>query len=464
MPYKIAVSNLNASTIDILNVIRANASAEYQDRVPKITQADEVPKVGEAIFGYPGLANEFLGALMNRIALVRVKSATFYNDYAELKKGYLEFGETVEEVFVNIAKVKWYSSEKAAAREFARTLPDVKSQFHAINWRALYSVTIQNDELKKAFLSISGVEDLIARIVDSIYTADSYDEFLLFKYLMIKAIAHGKMKPIAVDTTNMDNAAIAFRGTSNMLQFMGSDYNAAGVKTTTPKSDQYIFMDATFNAKYDVEVLAAAFNMDKADFTGHLKLIDSFGTFDNDRWITIRAESDGVEEVTDEELALTKNVVAVLVDKEWFQIYDNQKQFTEKYVASGLYWNYFYHDWKIVDSSVFSNAIVFVNDSASITPPTEISATIQSIDTSDNYTVVNIVTDDATTLADTNGHFVQTFDAVQAGVAVHPYGSYIVPPAITDLTVVYDLNGVEYNAVITMATAKAGDTVTLTKG
>ena len=86
MPTKVALSTLNASTIDILNTIRANASAEYQNQVPEITDAKMIPKVGEVICGTPAFANHFLGALVNRIALVRVKSATFNNAYAMLKK------------------------------------------------------------------------------------------------------------------------------------------------------------------------------------------------------------------------------------------------------------------------------------------------------------------------------------------------------------------------------------------
>ena len=34
MPRRLAVSTLNASTVDILNVIRQNASYEYQSLVP----------------------------------------------------------------------------------------------------------------------------------------------------------------------------------------------------------------------------------------------------------------------------------------------------------------------------------------------------------------------------------------------------------------------------------------------
>ena len=102
--------------------------------------------------------------------------------------------------------------------------------------------------------------------------------------MLIKAIAHGKMYPKAVDLENgIKNAAKEFRSMSNLLPFMSTKFNASGVHTTTPKANQYIFMDADFNASFDVNVLASAFNMDKATFMGKRVLVDSFGNIDNDR-------------------------------------------------------------------------------------------------------------------------------------------------------------------------------------
>ena len=132
MPRRIAVSTLNASTIDILNVIRQNASLEYQSLVPTVTQATDIPKVGAVLMGYPAMANQFLNALVNRIAIVRVNSATFNNPYVDLKKGYLDFGETVEQIFVGIKKALVYDPEKGEDREFKRYLPDVQASFHVV--------------------------------------------------------------------------------------------------------------------------------------------------------------------------------------------------------------------------------------------------------------------------------------------------------------------------------------------
>lgn len=170
MPKRIVANNLNATTLDILNVIRNNAGAEYQANVPVIQKETDIPKIGEVLYGHPALANAFINALVNRIALVRVQSATFNNPYSVLKKGYLEFGETVEEIFVAMAKAHKYDPEKAERRELKRYLPEVHSAFHTMNWRVLYPVTIQDEDLKQAFLSMDGVQNLIAKIVDQVYT------------------------------------------------------------------------------------------------------------------------------------------------------------------------------------------------------------------------------------------------------------------------------------------------------
>ena len=471
MARRVAVTNLNASTIDILNTIRMNASYEYQSTVPEVTQAEDIPRVGEVICGYPAMANQFLTTLINRIAAVRVKSAVFNNPYEQLKKGYLEFGETIEEIFVNIAKGVEFSAEKAEAREFKRTIPDVRSAFHIMNWRVMYPITIQDEDLKRAFLSMDGVQDLIARIVDAVYTGANYDEFLLFKYMLIKSIAAGKMYPVAFDATKMDEAAVQFRGKSNLLPFMSDKFNAMGVKNTTPKDRQVIFMDAEFNAN----VLASAFNMDKADFMGRLHLIDDWTSFDNDRFDIIRANSDGLEEVTSAELALMADVKAVILDEEWFQVYDNNNKFTEKYVASGLYWNYFYHTWKTVSWSPYANAIVFVDDGATVTAPATVTFTVQSVVNTGTNLIVTLAQNEADTVANTNLVFVQDAQTTEDGVAVHPYGAIIAPITATtsEGTTTYSIPDVELIGKIGTVgyTASAdididvavGDTVTMTK-
>lgn len=462
MAHRIAVSTLNASTVDILNVIRDNASLAYQNSVPEVQTAVDIPKVGEVIYGTAAFANEFINALVNRIALVRVQSATFNNPYTILKKGYLDYGESIEEIFVNIAKVFEFSQEKAESRELKQYKPEVKAAFHTMNWRVMYPVSISDEELRMAFLSANGVTELISKIVDAVYTGANYDEYLLFKYMLIKSVTSGGFKPVAVNASDPKNYAKAFRGTSNMLPFMKSEYNAAGVLNTTPRERQVIFMDAQFNAEFDVDVLAAAFNMDKADFIGRLFLIDDWTTFDNDRWEVIRQNSDGIEEVSSDELTLMGKVKAIIVDEEWFQVYDNLTRFAEKFVAAGLRWNYFYHTWKTVSYSPYANAVVFVTNDASITNPATLTYVVSAIDKADYATVITLIPKSVDTLGDRNALFVQTSDLTSLGVGVQPYGAIFIPAGVLEdeetIDVTTALGSDTYTGTIQLVADDSGET------
>lgn len=465
----IAKTKLDARSIDILNVIRNNASYAYQKDIPKIGKEEDIPKVGEILFGNPTHSNEFINALVNRIALVRVQSATFNNPYKHLKKGYLEFGETVEDIFVGIIKAVKYDPEKGTSREFKRTLPNVQSVFHVTNWRVMYPITIEKQALRRAFTSADGVTNLITSIIEQVYKSAEYDEYLLFKYLLIKAISHGKVYTQSVDTTNMDNVAVAFRGKSNLLPLdMTGRFNETHVQNNTPIDKQCIFMDADFNAKFDVEVLASAFNMNKADFIGKLHLIDDFSSFDNERFEAIREESSGLEEVTADELKQMKNVKGVLLDEEWFQVYDNLFEFDETHVGSGLYWNYWLHCWKTISYSPFANAVAFVDSSNTIDMPTEITVEITGKDISEAGTIFTLnVKNDTPTLAPNTLNFVQSEALTKAGIAVQKYGAIVIPStqSDTEITLVADLNGTTYTGATTITGASTvGGTVVLNKG
>ena len=196
--------------------------------------------------------------------------------------------------------------------------------------------------------------------------------------------------------------------------------------------------------------------MDKATFQGSIYLIDDWTSFDNERFETIRANSDMLEEVTSAELALMANVKAVIVDEEWFQVYDNQNKFTEVYVSSGEYWNYNYNVWKTVSSSPFSNAVVFVTSGATITNPATLTFTVDSMTADDFATIFTLVLTDADggIVTGERGKFVQTEDDTENGIAVHPYGAYIIPTKSTALetTPTYAYNGDTYTMT------KIGDT------
>lgn len=365
------VVTLTNSSVDILNAIRNNATQNYRDYIPKATpDADSVRQIGTIIMDYPALQNEFLSALVNRIGRVLITSKMYDNPWAFFKKGLLEFGETVEEIFVNIAKPFQFDPAVAESNVFKREIPDVRTAFHIMNYQKYYKTTISNDQLRQAFLSWQGISDLIARIVDSMYTGANYDEFQTMKYMLARHILDGHMYPVEipeVTTENMKGIVSAIKGTSNKYTFLSTQYNLAGVATYTPKTDQYMLINSNFDATMDVEVLASAFNMNKAEFAGRRVLVDSFGSLDTARLAELFANDPTYDEISSDELDALDKIPAVLVDKDWFMIFDNFYNFTEQYNGEGLYWNYWYHVWKTFSVSPFANNALFIPGKPSVT-------------------------------------------------------------------------------------------------
>lgn len=371
MPTIPKTQTLNASSVDILNAIRNSASTNYRDFVPTATNTPEsIRRIGEIIMQYTPLQNEFLNALVNRIARVIITSKMYTNPLSMFKKGLIDFGETIEEIFVNIANPHQYDVEESESKVFAREIPDVRAAFHTLNYKKFYKQTIQNKDLNQAFLSWDGITDLISRIVDAMYTAANYDEFVTTKYMLAKAILDGRLSAITVDANDAKGAVTKIKGVSNALTFMSNNYNAAGVQTFTDKNDQYLLVNSQFDSEIDVEVLASAFNMSKAEFMGHRILIDGFGTLDVARLNALFKDDPNYEEPSEDTLKALNAIPAVLVDKNFFMIFDNMYEFTENYNGQGLYWNYFYHTWKTFSMSPFANALVFVPAVPSVTSVT----------------------------------------------------------------------------------------------
>lgn len=417
MPTIPKTTKLNATSVEILNAIRNSASTNYRDFVPKASNtADSIRSIGEIIMQYTPLQNEFLNALVNRIARVIITSKMYTNPLSMFKKGLIDFGESVEEIFVNIANPHQYDVEESENKVFAREIPDVRAAFHVLNYKKFYKQTIQNKDLNQAFLSWDGITDLISKIVNAMYTAANYDEFVTTKYMLAKAILDGRLSAITVDANDAKGAVTKIKGVSNALTFMSNNYNAAGVQTFTDKNDQYLLVNSQFDSEIDVEVLASAFNMSKAEFMGHRILIDGFGTLDVARLNALFKDDPNYEEPSQDTLTALNAIPAVLVDKNFFMIFDNMYEFTENYNGQGLYWNYFYHTWKTFSMSPFANALVFVPAVPSVTSVTVSPSAVtckkgQSVQLSvsvetENYApkTVNWKSDTDGVTVDINGH------------------------------------------------------------
>ena len=244
-----------------------------------------------------------------------------------------------------------------------------------------YPVTIANEDLRAAFYTADGVCNLINKIEEQLDTSDAYDDFNMVKYMIARHIVQGHIKRVGIAATDTPDhirqGVRTVKATANNMTFMTDQYTIAGVKTHARHTEQTLLMSADYDAAVDVEVLAAAFNMDKAEFLSKRLMIDSFGNIDVRRLAACAPEEcenivyetlpNGITRVVSAELryitaaqlAALKTVPAVLIDDNFVQEYDVLNTVEEIRNPSGLYTNAFHHVWRKYAVSPFAPAAVF---------------------------------------------------------------------------------------------------------
>lgn len=359
--------NPGANSVAIVNAVRKSASNDYRNSIDIAESFDDVHAIGNYIRAYPGFQNEFLDCLVNKVVNTYAMSKIFSNPLSIFNKGELSLGETVELVFTDIVKARQYDIEKAENEVFKRGDANALASFVSINSKTFYKVVVEPNTLAHAFVNESGFYALIENITAQLVNSVEQDQFLAYKYLIGLNLINGNFKVVTipeVNKTNMADIVTQIKAVSNAIEFpsTGVNYNYAGVHTFSTKQDQYLISSAMFDATMDVNLLAAAFNMDKAEFMGHRVMVDSFGTIDVDRLNAMFEGVPGYEAPDAATLQQLDKLPAILVDRDWFFILQQNLQNGVDSLQNpeGMYRNYWRHVWMAYSTNPFAIAVAFV--------------------------------------------------------------------------------------------------------
>lgn len=331
---------------EILNTIRDNASDMYRDRIPEATQ-NNIEEVQSAMCDPNNavVTNEFMSTLLNMIIKQVIHAKLFSNPLKALKKGKKPLGDTIEEIYTNFIKADVY--DQTGANLLQRKLPDTKTVFHRMNRQDKYKITVNPEELFKAFSSYDRLQSYIATIINTLYNSSELDEFILTKELLKQAYdnnaivvvnvpdpleseANGKEFIRIVKTVSGD---MVFPNSNNNAYLTAQSSDNKPIITFSRKEEQVLIIDNPTNVSVDINVLASIFNMSVAEFNDTKKIvIDAFPDPD---------------------------VRACLVDEAFFQIYDDLLMFREFQNPEGLYNNYYLHVWQTLAYSPLVNAVIF---------------------------------------------------------------------------------------------------------
>lgn len=367
------------TNVEILEQIRDNASTEYQERVPQAIGTGG--NVSDVFTQYPSMRNEFINTLTNQVVNTVIYSKVFDNPLKMLHGGVLEFGQSIEQLFVNMAEVKGFLEleEGDEVKDLIKSATaTVKALYVTKNYEYKSKVTISEHQLAGAFRSQNGLSDLINQLTSSIVSGIYYQEFTDMKRAIL---GHAEGKYLALENakgtmveTQLTNTVLpggqtahvvnigthsteeqkgkaittAVRSLSGRLKFPSTKYNSAKVKTWSNPEDLVFVTTPEIIASMSVNVLASAFNVSEADLNTRVILVDELPSK-----VTPSSTDLGTGQT-----ATTKEVYGIVMDKSFIIAKDTINQTRSMDVANGLKTNMWYHKHGIMSTCYFANYVI----------------------------------------------------------------------------------------------------------
>ena len=331
------------NNVEIMNRIRNDASYDYQRRIPDVTKAN-VTETVRGLMQYTPAWNEFTDALINRVGSYITRDISWKNPLAAFKRNSLQFGDTIEEVQAGLLRAYNYSPNREYGEKaiFGTEKPDVASQFHTVNRQEFYKITVNRDQLRRAFLDDSGLQTYLNQILQMPSTSDSWDEFLLTMSLIKEyqdggGFWHTKVPDLQTLTAPEADAKALIKRVQSCagnLKFIDTKFNAGKMPVWANPSDLILITTPEVMANINVEAWAAAFNLDRAQMSAQIIQVPYS-----------RLNVDGCQ--------------AILTTKDFFVIADNLLENTSQPNPVSLGQNYFLHHWEVISASLFVPAVMF---------------------------------------------------------------------------------------------------------
>lgn len=348
----------SAGLITALNKMREMSVQDgsvYHQYIPVIDENTDISKFGQPILdsNLTPVYNEFFH-LLKRIAFVAINTKNFRNPLTQLEGDNLPLGYAGENVYVNPANATAFN-----VNDFAGLLQKyearVSVEYLTVNMDVQYKVSLTREKVRTAFTSWGELENFINGIINSLYNGAAIDTYRFTKNLVPAAFKDGRVKYEIVEEPTTEAKGKAFiklcRKLYTNFQLPSTKYNAwkdyggddvEPITTWSNPEDIVVMIRSDVDAEVDVDVLAAAFNMDKADFIGRVIVVDDFDLYDNDG----NKIYDG------------SSILGLIADKSFFKIRVQDYAMDEFYNANARAWTYFLNKTAMYNTSLFANACV----------------------------------------------------------------------------------------------------------
>ena len=341
------------------------------------TQGVSIRPIGDLILSNNRYKNAFINAI-NLVGLIVISRNGYEDPWFFAERGYLPLGQSVAEMFVDMAEVYDYNDTVDNATGFLNTqIPNVLEYLHDLNYQKYYKATVTDNQIRMAFISESGLFELVDSVMASMYTAYNYDKYITKKYMLCRRIVDGTVTPVAI--SNYDNLSprervTAIKTVSNNMSFMSPNYNPAGVYRATPFSEQMLIINTALEAEISTEVLATSYFLNQAEMKSSAYMVDNFGVHDNNRLTKLLGAS--YKPFTEAEITQLKSIPCVIMARDWWKVYnyaldgEADTKYTEFYNPETLAKTNWLHTWKVMSSSPYEQCAVIVKSAPAVSAVT----------------------------------------------------------------------------------------------
>ena len=454
---------LTKSAVEVLSyIINENPVLKAEIDLPVQGDPNAIGKIGEIIINNNRFKNAFLNTV-NEIALTVIKDNTWKNPWDEFtEKGVFRFGESVRELFVDMANVYDYKSYENDVDHFLdNVVPNVYNYIHLLNYEKFYKTTTSDEQIAMAFTSEGEFFKLIESVVNSLYRGYEYDKYCVEKYMLCRRALDGTMA-VAYNNnwaTISAREKVAFmKSYSNKMLFPNPAFNPAGVKSFAKFEDQYLILDTDTEAMVTTEVLATSFFRNDAEFKTNEALIDSFSVHDEVRLAMLLGNS--YTPFTSDDITLLGAMKGALIGRNFFQVYnkafnrDAEVRTTMFENPETLKTNHWLHTKKVVSTSPFEPGIVFSTTAPNVTA-IEVSPSSATIYAGMDLQLSASVT--ATGFANKAVEWSVDSTSKAAGVTIDVNGKLHLPATVTSVETITVTAKSIYKSSVT-------DTATITNG
>lgn len=410
--------------------------------------------------------NQFYQQLVDTIYQNIVSKAIYENSLREFKAGSVNNGAGVRETFIDKIDAMPYATTSVEKKELKTYLADIYESRYLVNMQRDYPVTLGRVQFRGYVSSPERVIDLIDTIKSMLFTSNEMDEYGLMKTLIQAYILSGKAYIVPVDMTDgLTDFAVQYRKMSFKLAGVPTrKYNEYGVMNNTPKDRQVLFLPSEVAARFQVTELSSAFNIDYVNWNTAVKVLEDLDE-PYSELPKLRAINPSIPNIDAAASAALAPVVGVLMDREFFKVYDVINEMWDKERGSMMDVNYFLHLMQIFATSPFANIVVFVSGEATEQPAT-LTVNVVSKSANANYTdYVLEVKHTANSLVGGALNFIQTEEAAEAGIMVTKTGFIRIPAsAASGVTLTGEIRGTVYTAAKALTlSSNVGDTITFNK-